>query len=200
MTAISATDVKALREETGSPMMECKKALEEAGGDLGRAREILRIKGNKVADRKAGRETTQGTIGIYQHHDGKRAAMVLLACETDFVARNQKFQELARCLAKQVVAMSPEYVDRSQVPEESLRKEEELVRAESAGELQKKPAAAHAKIIEGRMKKFFEQRCLIDQTYVLDDSQTIEQMIRDAVSALGENIVIKKFARFEIGS
>ena len=196
---ISAADVRALRDDTGSPMMECKKALVEAGGDIGKAKEVLRLKGIKTASKKEGRTTAQGRIGIYQHFDGRRACMVELNCETDFVARNEKFLELANNLAKHVMALAPRFVSREDVPAEEAKKEEALIAKESAEELAKKPEQARAKILEGRMRKFFEGLCLMDQSYVLDESKTVQQLLTEQVAALGENIRVGRIARVEVG-
>lgn len=198
-TQIKAQDVRTLRDETGSPMMECKKALVESGGDIEKAKELLRLKGVKTAAKKEGRDTSQGIIGLYLHHDARRAVLVELNCETDFVARNEKFQLFANDLAKHVLAMRPDYVTREEVPAEIVAKEQAMIEAESADELAKKPAEARAKILEGRMRKFFEAHCMLDQKFVLDESKTIEQLLKEQVAALGENIKIRRFSRIEVG-
>lgn len=199
MSEINAELVRKLRESTGSPMMDCKKALTEAQGDFEKAKEVLRLKGLKTAEQKVGRATAQGMVGVYLHHDKKRAAMVEVDCETDFVARNEKFIEFSNNLAKHVMAMRPGYVSRAEIPEELRKKEESLVMAESAEELSKKPEAARAKIIEGRMKKYFQQHCLLDQNFVLDETRTVESMLKDLIATLGENIRVQRFSRIEIG-
>jgi elongation factor Ts len=180
-------------------MMECKKALVEASGDLEKAKEWLRVKGIAKAEKKEGRATGQGAIGIYQHHDGRKAVMIEVNCETDFVARNEKFIDFAGDLAKHVMALRPEFVSREEVPQDDIKREEDLIRAESAEELAKKPEAAQAKILEGRMRKYFEQRCLLDQKFVLEESKTVEQVVKEQIASLGENIKVRRFARLEVG-
>ena len=197
MVEISAATVRELRETTGSPLMDCKRALQEAGGDLEKATEVLRQKGIKTAAKKASRATEEGAIGFYRHHDGKRAVLVEVNCESDFVARNEKFQEFVSDVAMHIMAMSPEYVHRDEVPEDVHNKERELIMA--SDELQKKPEAAREKIAEGKMRKFFEGRCLMDQHFVKDESKTIEQYLKETVSSIGENIKIRRFVKLEVG-
>lgn len=194
---ISAALVRELRETTGSPLMDCKKALVEAGGDIGKAQEVLRLKGIKTADKKSTRDTKEGLVGFYRHHDGKKAVLVEVNCESDFVARNETFQEFTSDVAMHVMAMRPDYVHRDEVPEDVRKKEEEMILA--SDELQSKPEAARSKIVEGRLRKFFESCCLLDQRFVKDESKTIEQYLKETVSSVGENIKVSRFVLVEVG-
>ncbi len=194
---ISATAVRDLRESTGSPLMDCKKALVESDGDIEKATEILRKKGLKTADKKSARATHQGTIGFYRHHDGKKAVMVEVQCESDFVGKNDAFQQFAADVAMHIMAMKPEYVDREQVPADIVKKEEELILA--SDELQKKPEAARGKIVEGRLRKFYESCCLLDQPFVKDDSKTVQGYLKETIGTLGENIKVERFVCYEVG-
>ncbi len=196
---ISAAMVQKLREKTGAAMMDCKKALDESGGDMSKAEENLRIKGIKTADKKAGRATSQGGIGHYLHHDGKKAVIVEVKCETDFVARNEKFKEFAKNLAMHVAAQKPRWTNKEEVPADAIEKEKQLIAAESAEEMSKKPEAARAKIIEGRLQKYFAQHCLVEQPWVFDDKKKVADVVKDLVAQIGENISIGRFARIEVG-
>lgn len=193
--AISAQDVKKLRDITAAPMMDCKRALQEAGGDLEKARMVLREKGLAKAQKKGARETAEGIIGTYTHGNDKLSVMVEVRCETDFVARNEAFQELARELAMQVAAMNPQYVAPEDVPEDVVQAERELARKEVAD----KPENIQDKIIEGKLGKFYEQVCLIEQPYVREDKRKVKDIITDAIGKIGENIVVKRFCRMEVG-
>jgi len=199
MSEISVELVRKLREATSLPMMDCKKALGEVGGDFEKAKDLLRIRGLKAAEKKGGRTTAQGIIAIYHHHDKRRASLVEVNCETDFVARGEKFQAFASDLAKHVVAMRPSFVSRQEIPEDVRRKEEELILAESAAEMAGKPEAARAKMVEGRMRKFYQQHCLLDQNFVLDETKTVEALVRELIASIGENVRIRRFARMEVG-
>jgi len=199
MSVITAAAVGQLRQKTGAGMMDCKKALVEAEGDAGKAEILIRQKGLQKVAKKAGRTASEGFVGCYQHHDGKKAVLVELNCETDFVARNEKFQELANNLAMHVLALRPTYVSREQVPEDARKREEEVILGSE--ELQSKPEAAREKIVEGKMRKFFEQSCLLDQAFVKDETgKTIDQVLKDAIVNLGENIQIRRFTKIEVGS
>lgn len=193
---IKASDVKRLRELTGAGMMDAKQALSEAAGDFDRALENLRKQGKKIAAKKAEREASEGLIGVYLHSNGKVAAMVELKCETDFVARTDKFKQLANDIAMQIAAMSPAYLSPEDVPEEVKEKEREIYRAEV--EQQGKPAEIVEKIVEGKLNKFYSQVCLLKQQFIKDDSLTIEQLLEQSIAALGENIKIGKFVRFSL--
>ena len=198
MATIDAATVKTLREMTGAGIMDCKRALGETNGDLDAAVKALREKGIASADKKADRDAADGTIGIYVHTDGKQAAMVEVNCETDFVARTEDFQQLCRDLAMQIVAMKPLYVRREEVPAELLEAEKKIYEAQAAEE--GKPEAIQAKIAEGRLnKEFYQAACLMDQPFVKEQKQTIEQLVKEAMAKLGENIQVKRFVRFKVG-
>ena len=183
---------------TGAGMMDCKKALVEAEGDVEKAKDVIRQKGLAKVAKKAGRAAGEGLVGYYRHHDGKKAVILELNCETDFVARNEKFQELANDLAMHVLAASPSYVSREGVPEEDANREKEVILGSE--ELQSKPEAAREKIVEGKMRKYYEQHCLLDQVFVKDESgKTVEQVLKDAIAGLGENIQVRRFSKIEVG-
>jgi elongation factor Ts len=196
----SAAEVKALRDQTGAGMMDCKAALVEAGGDMDKAVEILRVKmGNKVG-KLAGRETTEGTIQSYVHATGKVAAMVQVECNTDFVAKNEDFIAFARDVALHAVAANPLYVSEDDIPEED--KQREIRVFEQQLEAEGKPEHIRPKIIEGKLKAWYQQVVLLDQVHVNTDkheSKTIEQLRAELSSKTGENVVVKRFARFAIG-
>lgn len=190
MTSID--QIKKLRETTGAGIIDVKAALEESGGDAERAVTILRKKGKELAAKKAGRAAKEGFVGMYVHATGKIGAMVGLACETDFVARTEDFQQLAKELAMHVAAMNPEYLSPDDVPDDVREKEKDIYREQLAGE--GKPAAMIEKILEGKLAKFYEQHCLTKQPFVKDDSKTVEELVTEAVTALGENIRIASFS------
>jgi elongation factor Ts len=196
---INAAMVQKLREKTGAAMMDCKRALEEAAGDMTKAEDHLRIKGVKSAEKKAGRATSQGGIGHYLHHDGKKAVIVEVKCETDFVARNDKFKEFAKHLAMHIVNARPRWTTKEEVPAEAIEKEKQLILAESAEEMAKKPEAARAKIVEGRLQKYYAQHCLLEQPWIMDDKKRVGDVAKDLVATIGENITIGRFARIEVG-
>jgi len=192
--SITASQVAELREKTGAGMMDAKKALEESGGDMEKAAEELRKKGIAKAVKKADRETHEGRVYSYIHSNGKLGAMVQVLCETDFVARNELFSELCNDLAMHISAMDPLYVTRAEVPEELIEKEKMLYREEM--QAQAKPAEVVEKIIEGKLNKWFSEVVLMEQAFIKDDSKTIEEMMKEKIAALGENMQIKRFARF----
>jgi elongation factor Ts len=194
---LSAAEVRALREKTGAGMMDCKKALMEAGGDLEKAVEHLRKRGILAAEKKIGRETKQGSITSYIHAGGKIGVMVEINCETDFVARNESFQNFARDVAMHIAAANPQYLDRSQVPENVLAKEREIFmdQARQSG----KPENVLGKIVDGKIEKFYGEVCLLEQPFIKNPDITIEAYLKDMVSKLGENMVISRFVRFELG-
>jgi elongation factor Ts len=196
---ISAAQVQKLREETGAAMMDCKRALEESTGDFDKAKDALRIKGNKTAEKKSGRATGAGGFGSYVHHDGRTAVLVEVDCETDFVARNDKFKEFARALAMHVAAHRPKWVRKDEVPADAIEKEKSLILAESAEEMAKKPEAARAKIVEGRLQKYYAAHCLLEQPWLLDDKRKVDDVRKDLVASIGENVAVRRFARFEVG-
>ncbi|HLL54181.1 MAG TPA: translation elongation factor Ts [Myxococcaceae bacterium] len=196
MAEISASMVKELREKTGAGMMDCKKALGETGGDFAKAEEWLRKKGITGAAKKAGRVAAEGLVGTYVH-GGKIGVMVEVNCETDFVARNEDFAALVKELAMHIAAASPSYVRREEIPADVLEKEKEIHRQQLRD--QKKPEAIMEKIITGKIEKFYETVCLVDQLWVKDDKKKIHELITERVAKIGENITIRRFARFVVG-
>jgi elongation factor Ts len=195
--AITAEMVKQLRDRTGAGMMDCKGALAEAGGDMEKAIDILRKKGIASASKRAGRATREGIIGHYIHMGGKVGVLVELNCETDFVARTDDFQTLAREIAMHVAAADPRFVRRDEVKPEDLEREKEVYRAQFADS--GKPAAVVEKIIEGKLGSFYAQACLLEQPSVRDPNVTIEQMLQAATAKTGENITVSRFVRFKLG-
>jgi elongation factor Ts len=201
MSGMSVTpeSVKRLREMSGAPMMECKKALEEAGGDLEKAFTILRKRGQAIAAKKAGRVTSEGLIGTYVHPGSKIAVMVELNCESDFVARNQEFQELAHDIAMHICATDPQFIRKEDVTPEILEREKAILREQALAS--GKPAAVIEQMIEGRLGKFYEENCLYEQHFIKDASasQTIRELIMSKIAKFGENITVRRFARFKVG-
>ena len=197
MATINAADVKKLRDMTNAGMMDCKKALVDAGGDFDKAATILREKGIASAAKKADRAASEGAIGVYVHTDGKQAALVEVNCETDFVARTDDFKELARELAMQAVAMRPQYARRDEVPADVIEAEKDIYRKQAEGE--GKPAQMLDKIAEGRLNKFYSQVCLVEQPYIKDDKKTIEQLVKETAARLGENIQVGRMVRYKVG-
>jgi len=197
MAEISAQMVKVLRDKTGAGMMECKKALTESNGDTAAAEIILRKKGIAAADKKASRNANQGTIGYYIHPGSQLGVLVEVNCETDFVARTDGFQELVRDIAMQIAAADPKYLRREDVPAELVEKEKEIARDRAINE--KKPEKAIDKIVEGRLNKFYEENCLLEQPFVKENSTTIDQLIKAQIAALQEKIAVERFSRFKFG-
>src|SRR5687768_88683 len=195
--AITADQVKKLRDATGAGMMECKAALTEANGNMDEATTILRKRGLAQATKKAGRSTNEGLIGNYIHMGGKIGVLVEVNCESDFVARTEDFQSLAREIAMHVAAASPEYVRREDIPGDVLDRERGIYRGQMEG--QNKPAAVIDKIVEGKLNSFYEQVCLLDQPSIRDPKITIGQLVQAAVAKLGENISVARFVRFKLG-
>ncbi|NPA52030.1 MAG: translation elongation factor Ts [Aquificae bacterium] len=195
--AIDAKLVKKLRELTGAGMLDCKKALEETGGDLEAAVELLRKKGIAKAAKKAGRETKEGLIHAYIHAGGRIGVLLELNCETDFVARNELFKELANELAMQIAAMRPKWVKREDIPKEIIEKEGEIAREAAIAE--GKPEHIAEKIAEGKVEKFFKEVCLLEQPYIKDDKKTVEELVKEYIAKLGENIQVRRFTRYELG-
>jgi elongation factor Ts len=189
--------IKELRERTGAGMLECKKALVENGASTEKAVDWLRARGLAKASQKAARQATEGVVETYVHAGGKIGVMVEINCETDFVAINEKFKALARDIAMHIAAASPEYISREEVPPEAVERERrvQLDRVMAEG----KPEAVAQKIVDGRMGKFYEEVCLLDQKYVKDDSKTIDALLKSAVATIGENIKIRRFVRFVMG-
>ncbi|MGZ4887207.1 MAG: translation elongation factor Ts [Candidatus Aminicenantales bacterium] len=197
MMDITAEKVKDLRERTGIGMMECKSALTESGGDLEKAIEILRKKGHARAEAKASREASQGIVGAYVHTNGRIGVLVEVNCESDFVARNAEFQELVKEIAMQICAAKPRYVSSDQIPADLLAAEKEIIKAQ-LGDM-KKPPEIMEKIVTGKLGKFFEEVCLLDQPYIREDKIKVRDLVSQAVAKIGENIKVRRFARFEIG-
>jgi elongation factor Ts len=191
-----ADEIKKLREATDAPMMDCKRALAEASGDFEKAREFLLARGAAQAQKKAERAVNEGLVASYIHAGGKIGVLVEVNSETDFVARNPKFNELTRDIAMHVAAMSPLYVDRESVPPEVV----ETVRQELAGTVPAgKPPEIAAKIVEGKMNKWFEEHCLLDQPFVRDDTISVGDLINRLVGVLGENIKVRRFTKYALG-
>jgi elongation factor Ts len=197
MADINAALVKQLRDATGAGMMECKAALVEAKGNLDDATTILRKRGLAQATKKAGRSTNEGLIGSYIHTGGRIGVLVEVNCESDFVARTDDFQNLAREIAMHIAAANPQYVRREDVPADILERERSIYRGQMEG--QNKPAAVIDKIIEGKLNSFYEQVCLLDQPSIRDPKLTIGQIVQAAIAKMGENIAIPRFVRFKLG-
>lgn len=196
MTTISAELVKNLREKTGAGMMECKKALTESNGDFEKAIDILRQKGLASAQKKSGRTASEGLIESYIHM-GKLGSMVEINCETDFVARTDDFKNLAKDIAMHIAAANPLYLSREDVPQEVLEREKEIYRAQVTN----KPPQIVEKIVEGKLEKFYTDFCLLDQIFIKDTEQKlkIKDLVTEKIAKLGENIIIRRFARFQLG-
>ena len=195
--SISATDVKALRDKTGAGFMECKSALAEANGDTDEAMTILRTRGVAKAAKRAGRSTDQGLVGSYIHTGGRVGVLIEVNCETDFVARTDDFQQLVKELAMNVAAANPTYVQRDEVPAETLEHEKGIFRAQL--EEQKKPAHVIDKIIEGKIESYFKETVLLDQPSIRDPKTPVSQLVAAAIAKMGENVTISRFARFKLG-
>jgi elongation factor Ts len=194
---ISAAAVKELRDKTGAPMMDCKKALSEAGGNIEQAIVNLRKRGVAVAEKKSSRTTKEGSITSYIHAGGKIGVMVEVNCESDFVARTDDFKELIHDIAMHIAAVDPKFIRKEDVSVEAFEKEKDIYRAQAAAT--GKPPAVVEKIVEGKMGKFYEEVCLYEQPFIKENSVTISQVIALKVGKLGENISVKRFARFKVG-
>jgi len=197
MALITSTMVKQLRDRTGAGMMDCKRALEETGGDLDQAIEHLRKKGAATAAKRADKETNQGVVESYIHAGGRIGAMVELNCETDFVAKTPGFKQLAHDIAMQVAAMSPQYVSREQVDKATLDKELEIYRTQAANE--GKPVTVADKIAQGRLEKYFQEMVLLEQSFIKDSGKTIKDLIDEETAKVGEKIAIRRFIRYHLG-
>ncbi len=195
---IDAKLVKDLREKSGAPMGECLKALQEAGGDTEAAFVVLRKRGMASAQKKASRATNEGAVGAYIHAGGKIGVMLELNCESDFVARTGDFQELLKDLAMHIAASDPRYVKPEDVTPQDLEREKDIYRAQAAAT--GKPAAVIEKIVDGKMAKFYEEVCLLEQPFIKDQAVTIRELIAQKVAKLGENITVRRFARFKVGA
>jgi elongation factor Ts len=195
--AVSAQAVKELREKTGAGMLDCKKALEEANGDLTKAAELLREKGLSAAAKKGDRIATEGLVESYIHAGGRIGVLVEVNCETDFVANTDSFREFVRSIAMQIAATSPLYVGREEVPQEALDKEREILRNQALNE--GKPAHIVDKMVEGRLSKYYEEYCLLEQPYIKDQDKTVSMLLNEKVATIGEKISIRRFVRYELG-
>lgn len=196
MAEISAGAVKELRERTGAGFMDCKRALEETGGDIDRAVALLRERGQAAAAKKAGRDVREGLVGSYIHTGGRIGVLIEVNCETDFVARTEQFQKLVRDLAMQVAGMHPEYVDADAIPADVLAERKAALLTDEA--VQKKPEAIRAQIVDGQLKKWLKDVCLLDQPF-RDTDVSVRELITDAIATIGENIRVRRFVRYELG-
>jgi elongation factor Ts len=194
---ISAGMVKELREKTGAPMMDCRNALTEAKGDMEEAVVVLRKRGMASAAKKASRTASEGAVGTYIHAGGKIGVLLEINCESDFVARTPDFQELLKDIAMHIAATDPRYIRKEDVTAEDLEREKEIYRAQAAQT--GKPAPVIEKIVEGKMSKFYEEVCLLEQPFIKEQTVTIAQLIAQKVGKLGENIQVRRFARFKVG-
>ena len=194
---IPAKLVAELRARTGAGLMDCKKALQETGGELEKAIDLLRQRGAAKADKRAGREASEGLIGSYVHHDGSVGVLVELNCETDFVARTEDFKALAKELAVHIAAAKPLAVRIEDLPADVVQRERAVYEKQVAE--QKKPANIREKIVDGMMKKFYEENVLLEQKYVRDDKRTVGELVKELSSKTGENVQVRRFVRFELG-
>jgi len=197
MAEITAAAVKELREKTGAGMMDCKKALGEAGGDMEKAVDWLRQKGLSAAAKKAGRAATEGAVSSYIHGNGRIGVLVEVNCETDFVARNEGFQELVKDIAMHIAAAAPMYVRREEVDPSVLERELDVYRGQLRE--QGKPEKIWDKILEGKKEKFYQDICLLEQPFVKDPDMKVQDLVNAAVAKIGENITVRRFARFVLG-
>ncbi len=194
---ISATQVRELRDKTGAPMMDCKNALVEAKGDMDQAIVVLRKRGMAMAAKKAARATSEGAVAQYIHAGGKIGVLVEVNCESDFVARTEDFKELIHDIAMHIAAADPKYVRKEDVTPEAYEKEKEIYRAQAAAS--GKPANVVEKMIEGKMGKFYEEVCLLEQPFIKDQNISVNQLIATKIGKLGENISVRRFVRFKVG-
>jgi elongation factor Ts len=194
---VTAQEVKALREKTGAGIMACKNALVECEGDLEAAIGLLRKQGEEIATKRQGRKTANGIIYSYVHAGDQIGVLVEVNCESDFVARNEDFRQFAKDVAMQIAAMRPQWVSREEVPEEAIAKEREILTEQALNE--GKPEHIVEKMVEGRLKKFYEQYCLLEQPFIRDDSQAIQDLLTDLIARTGENCQISRFCRYQVG-
>ncbi len=197
MSEVSAAQVRELRDKTGAGMMDCKRALAESAGDLDKAVVYLREKGLAAAAKRSARAASEGQVGSYIHAGGKIGVLIEVNCETDFVARTPEFQGLVKDLAMQVAAANPRWVRREEAPAEALEAERNIYRAQASGS--GKPAPVIEKIVDGKVEKFFADTCLLEQPFIKEPQRTVGQLVTDAVGKIGENIVVRRFARFQLG-
>ncbi len=189
--------IKEIRERTGAGVVDCKKALNESGGDIDQAITFLREKGLAAAAKRVGRAAAQGVIGSYIHAGGKIGVLVEVNCETDFVARTEEFQQLVKDLGMQIAASLPRYVQRDDVPAEEVEKERAIYRIQTLAE--GKPEKVIDRIVDGRLEKYYSENCLLEQNFIRDTAKTVEQLVKEMVARTGENIVVRRFSRFQIG-
>ncbi|MDD3612495.1 MAG: translation elongation factor Ts [Caldicoprobacterales bacterium] len=194
---ISASKVKELRNITGAGMMDCKRALQEVNGDIDKAVELLREKGLAAAAKKAGRIAAEGVVESYIHMGGKIGVLVEVNCETDFVAKTPEFKAFVRDIAMHIAASNPSYLSREDVPQDEIAKEKEILRAQALNE--GKPEKIVDKMVEGRIEKYFKENCLLEQPFVKDSDKSIDDIIKEQISKIGENINIRRFTRYEMG-
>ena len=197
MSEVSAVQVRELRDTTGAGMMDCKRALMESGGDLQKAIVHLREKGLAAAAKRSARAASEGMVGSYVHAGGKIGVLIEVNCETDFVARTPEFQGLVKDLAMQVAAASPRWVRREETPADTVEAEHNIYKAQAGGS--GKPPAVIEKIIAGKLEKFFADTCLLEQPFIKDPQRTVGQLVTDSIAKIGENIVVRRFARFQLG-
>lgn len=193
------SDIMKLKSSTGAGILDCKKALEEANGNFDKAAEILREKGKASAAKKADRIAAEGIVASYIHMGGKIGVLLEVNCETDFAAKSEQFQNLVKDIAMHIAASNPQYVSESEVPEKELAKEKDFLKKQAAEQNANKPAAVIEKMVEGRVKKYLKDICLLDQEFVKDPSKTIKEIVTDAVATIGEKITIRRFVRYEMG-
>ncbi len=197
MSEVSATSVRDLRDKTGAGMLDCKKALTDSGGDVDKAIVILREKGLAAAQKKSARNASQGMVGSYIHAGGKIGVLIEVNCETDFVARTDLFQDMVKDLAMQVAAANPRFVRREEVPADLVEAERAIYRTQAAGT--GKPANVIEKIVDGKVDKFFADVCLLEQPFIKEPGKSVGQLVTDSVARIGENVVVRRFARFQLG-
>ena len=195
--AITTEQIKSLREETGAGILDCRKALQDANGDFDKALKYLREKGLATAANRSDREASEGIVELYSHGDGRVGVMVELNCETDFVARSEKFRTYAHELALQIAAMSPQYISEQDIPDTVLEEESEKARTYAREE--GKPEGVIERIVEGRVNKFMDETCLMRQQYIRDDGLTVQELHSQNVGSIGENMIVRRFVRWELG-
>lgn len=189
--------LKEIRERTGAGVVDCKKALNESGGDIDKAITFLREKGLAAAAKRAGRVAAQGAVGSYIHAGGKIGVLIEVNCETDFVARTEEFQQLVKDLGMQIAASQPRYVQRDDIPAEEVEKERAIYHTQTLAE--GKPEKVIDRIVDGRLEKYYSENCLLEQSFIRDTAKTVEQLVKEMVARTGENIVVRRFSRFQIG-
>jgi len=194
---ISSDDVKKLRDKTGVGIMDCKKALKECNGDFNKAVEFLRKKGIEVANKRSGRETSQGMVGSYIHMGGKIGVLLEVNCESDFVAKSDNFVNFVKDISMHIAAAGPDWVSADEVPEDILAKEKEILKEQALKS--GKPEKILDKIVEGKISKFYTQRCLLDQPFVKDTDKSVQQLLDELMGKTGEKCVIRRFARYQLG-